>query len=229
MATDPDKDAGASAPTAASADASAGPTAAQSAASWLDEHGDYLYSYARSRGADTHLAEDLVQDTLLAAMQAQRRFEHASSVRTWLTSILRHKLIDNLRRESARHPTAAGEDELERFVDSQFHRRGKWRVLPGRWGGVGSSVGGGVTGVSDDPTTSAECEELRRALAYCMEKLPPRPAEVIDLSERGGLNLEQISKVLGVTTTNAGVLLHRARLALRRCLELKWFRSGGRP
>lgn len=188
---------------------------------WLDEHGDYLFAYAFSRIADTHIAEDLVQETLLGAMQSRERFEHGSSVRTWLTSILRHKLVDHLRR--ANRGGGAGttsidsypdEEALERFADSQFDRRGKWRILPGRWAPP-----------STDPASSLENEEFRRVLAYCLEKLPPKPAEVINLVQRKGMSLEQMSKILDITATNAGVLLHRARLALRRCLELNWFRD----
>jgi RNA polymerase sigma-70 factor (TIGR02943 family) len=191
---------------------------------WLEEHGNYLFAYALSRVTDSHVAEDLVQETLLGAMQSHDRFKHGSSVRTWLTAILRHKLIDHLRRSKRHRGSGTGDrspidsysDEaaLERFAESQFHRHGKWRILPGRWGRA-----------STDPASTLESEEFRRALLNCLEQLPPRPAEAIDLAERRGMSLEQVSKLLGITATHAGVLLHRARLALRRCLELNWFRD----
>lgn len=195
--------------------------AADSPVTWLGEHGDYLYSYALSRIGDAHVAEDLVQETLLAAMQSRDGFDNRASLRTWLTSILRNKIVDHWRK-SKRTERAAGvsadddasDERLERFADSQFDKRGKWRVLPGRWG---KSAG--------DPGEQLDSEEFRAALRSCLEGLPPRPAEVIDLVERRGMSLAEMSNILGVSATNAGVLLHRARLALRRCLELNWFRD----
>lgn len=188
---------------------------------WLDAYGNYLFSYALSRVGDRHAAEDLVQETLLGAMQSQARFEHRAAERTWLTAILRNKIVDHFRRtrgsspehdSTAAHPGPVDEAALERFIDSQFDKRGIWRHLPGRWGRR-----------PDDPHVLPESDEFRRVLIECLESLAPKTAEAIDLAERCGMSLKQISNLLDVTTTNVGVMLHRGRTALRRCLELRWF------
>jgi RNA polymerase sigma-70 factor, ECF subfamily len=190
----------------------------EAAMRWLDKHGDYLFCYALSRVTDSHVAEDLVQETLLGAIQSHGQFGGRSSVRTWLTSIMRHKIADHLRRPRRLHEgqddARASEEAMERFADSQFTGSGKWRTVPGRW----------AKG-SDDPSAIAESEDFRKVLRACLEELPERSAEAIDLAERREMTLKQISNILGVTSTNIGVLLYRARLALRRCLEANWFRG----
>lgn len=186
---------------------------------WLDQHGDYLFGYTIKRLHNVDAAEDLVQDTLLAAMSAQHSFAGRSTVQSWLIGILKHKIGDHLRRartaarsagkqgdENAGQPS---EDELDGWVESQFSARGKWKVPPAKWG--------------RDPSAESEREELGRVLSECLEKLPPRAAEVFLLNETQAHGAEILSKVLELSTTNIGVILYRARMALRRCLEVSWF------
>ena len=192
------------------------------AAAWLDQHGDYLFSYAVKCVRSVDLAEDLVQETLLAAIVAQGSFAGRSAVRSWLTGILKHKIADH-RRRTKRHavpsqtgtPVAASPSEanLAEWVDDQFTARGKWKAQPARWGG--------------DPSAESERNELSKILAGCLDALPPRVAEVFLLVERTESSAQLSSNVLGVSTTNIAVILHRARMALRRCLEVNWFRRRG--
>ncbi len=177
---------------------------------WLHEHGDYLYAFAMAHVANAHLAEDLVQETLLAAIERRDTYESRSTPRTWLAGILKHKLVDHLRRSTRAGP-AADETDLAKRVDSQFDAGGKWRVPPGRW--------------DQEPGAALAGAELRAALAECLERLPARSAQVLLLAERQELSAERVGNVLTLTTTNVGVILHRARAALRRCLEE---RSAGR-
>jgi RNA polymerase sigma-70 factor, ECF subfamily len=191
-----------------------------SPSAWLNEHGDYLYGYALSRVRDAHEAEDLVQETLLAAMQGFASFEGRSSVRTWLTAVLRHKLQDRVRRLARGRHLPLPEDDheaeagIERFADARFDSAGKWKPAPIAW-----------SPRAEEPADEAMTEELRRVLLDCLERLPTRSGAALDLAERAGMSLSQISNLLQITATNAGVLLHRARLALRECLEEKWFRE----
>jgi RNA polymerase sigma-70 factor (ECF subfamily) len=187
-------------------------------ADWLEAHGDYLFSYAMTRVRRADVAEELVQETLLAALGQRAAFESRSSLRTWLTGILKHKIVDHLqamnRRTAAQAPTIeasaeTSDERLAEWVNEQFTARGKWKVPPARW--------------TNDASVEAERTELGKALADCLEKLPAQSAEVFLLTERMESSADQLSKVLGLTATNIGVILHRARMALRRCLETNWF------
>ena len=101
---------------------------------WVDEHGDYLYRYALARVGRSDVAEDLVQDTLLAALRAAAQYAGRSSERTWLTGILKNKLIDRLRRSQPVH-TVADLSQADDWLDSLYDRTGHWKAAPGRWGG----------------------------------------------------------------------------------------------
>jgi RNA polymerase sigma-70 factor (ECF subfamily) len=163
----------------------------------------------------TDLAEDLVQETLLAAIEDRHRFEARSSLRTWLVGILKHKLLDYRRRSARRAaraqppPKRASDEEVEAWTESQFSRRGKWKIPPAQWG--------------DDPRSILESDEFRVILVRCLEKLPIRAADALMLTERQGLNAQRLGNFLGISATNVGVLLYRARSAMRRCLEVHWF------
>jgi len=176
---------------------------------WVDEHGDALFRYAMSRLGDRMEAEDLVQDTFLAALQAQSRFRGASSPRTWLIGVLRHKLVDHFRR-SGRQQLLEDAGTLAAEADAAFDVRGRWIHKPGRWE---ASV----------PTAGVEREEFWRILEACVEGVPGRSGEAFTLRVLCGLPAQDVCKVLSVQSTNLWVLLHRARRKLRDCLERTWF------
>jgi RNA polymerase sigma-70 factor (TIGR02943 family) len=175
---------------------------------WVDEHGDYLFRFALSRLRRRDLAEDLVQETFLAALQARGRFAGQSSERTWLVGILKHKIVDHLRRRTAEQ-RAANPAELGRWVDGLFDERGKWREKPGKW--------------PADPGTAFEKTEFWAIFAACLRKLPERLANAFTLRAVEEMDSPEVCKVLGVTANNLWVMLHRARLGLWRCLQIHWF------
>ena len=179
------------------------------AASWLEEHGDVLYAYALARVKRSEVAEDLVQETLLAAISAYERFEGQSTIRTWLTGILRHKILNPYRSRS-KAPLPADDLLSPSVTEDQFGRTGKWKkgMAPREW-----------TSSEND----GDAVELGKALSWCLGKLPPRVAEAFVLGEQHGIPVEEIGKMLGITATNVYVMRHRARAALRRCLEHRWF------
>src|SRR3569833_2665186 len=155
---------------------------------------------------DTMLAEDMVQETLLAARQARARYSGASSERTWLIGILKHKIVDHLRK--AHRETPAG-DELADHLDGLFVVLGLWRFVIAPWSA---------------PDRAFEQREFWRIFADCIEHLPRRLADALLLREIDGLDSEAICKELGiVTTNNLWVILSRARLRLRQCLDAHWF------
>ncbi len=174
---------------------------------WLDEHGDYLYRFAMSRLHDEQAAADLVQETLLAAWRGRDAFQGEASERTWLTGILKHKIIDHIRREiRARElDEGLGSDPTSAFFDASGH----WAEHPAPW--------------RDDPARLCEDAHFRDALARCLDGLPEKQALAFRLRELGGEDTQAICKALDVTPTNFHVLMHRARLALRKCLEIHWF------
>ncbi len=178
---------------------------------WLQEHGDALFRFAMSRVGHADVAEDLVQETLLAAIEKRDSFQSRAQLRSWLVAILKRKIVDHHRRESRGRPAtrpSATDAGLEAWVEGQFDAKGKWQVAPVRWDRA-----------SDDAATRTE---LRSALAECLKGLTPRAAQALLLTERQELPAERVGKILGLTPTNVGVILYRARTALRKCLEERW-------
>lgn len=176
-------------------------------ARWLYEHGDYLFRYARRRLYTDELAEDAVQETLLAALKARGQFAGGSSERTWLTGILKHKIVDLIRLQ-AREVTAAGgrgEDDPGDW-EALFDQSGHWLETFRDWG---------------NPESELEKSRVRLALDECFRRLKPALAQIFSLRELSGLSNEEICKELGISTTNAWVMLHRARLFLRECLDTR--------
>jgi len=170
-----------------------------------------LYSYAVSRVRDPHAAEDLVQETLLAAIASAGSFGGASSERTWLIGILRHKLVDHLRRRlRERPPVESARDGMADLFDG----RGHWRTAPSKWGG--------------DPHALAEDAEFLAALDRCLSRLPARTAHLFWLREAEGVETAELCERLDVSPTNVWAMLHRARCGLRECLRLHWFGAGDR-
>ena len=185
--------------------------------SWVDEHGDYLYRYALMRLRDPEGAADAVQETFVAALGALARREGTSSVRTWLVGILKHKIVDRFRR-AARERDASGLGDPEESVDDFFAENGHWGVEPGEW--------------QTDPGATVERKEFWEILRGCLAKLPGRTGDAFTMRVIEGMSSEEVNKVLGTSATNLWVMLHRARVRLRRCLELRWFggaAEGGEP
>ena len=167
----------------------------------------YLLRYATLQLRDADRAEDCVQETLLAALAGEAGFGGRSDLRTWLTGILKHKIVDAIRR-SSREPAMAFEPEGEESdFDTLFDPRGHWAEAPSAW---------------DRPDSALERSQFLAALEACLEQLPARTAQAFMMREHMGLETEEICKELGITTTNCWVMLYRARMALRLCLEQTW-------
>jgi RNA polymerase sigma-70 factor, ECF subfamily len=169
----------------------------------------YLLRVARLQLRSDELAEDVVQDTLLAALQGAAGFSGKSSVKTWLTAILKHKIVDAIRRRQAAPELTTLEDEcrLDDF-DALFDETGHWENPPASWG---------------DPEADFARSEFFDILEFCLTQLPPATARVFMMREVLELESGEICKELAITTTNLWVIMYRARMSLRLCLEKNWF------
>ena len=175
---------------------------------WVDRHGDSLYRYALFRLRAPDLAADVVQETFLEALRARESFAGRASERTWLFGILRHKIVDQIRkasRETARlNGVATNGAEA-----GPFDARGRWRIGPASWAG--------------SPTREIETKEFWEVFGGCMSKLPPGIADAFLLRELDGLSADEVQDALGISPENLWKRLHRARILLRKCLESNWF------
>ena len=175
---------------------------------WVDRYGNYLYGYALSRIQNPAIAEDLVQETFLAALKNRENFEGRSSERTLLTGILKHKIIDYLRKHSRENPI----DNIEQVLESTeafFDETGRLKVKPTEW--------------TVHPAKLFEQKEFWKVFHSCLSELPTKLAQAFVLREMDGLSSEEICKVLNISASNCWVMLYRARMHLRGCLEINWF------
>jgi RNA polymerase sigma-70 factor (ECF subfamily) len=175
---------------------------------WVDRHGDSLYRYALLRLRAPDVAADVVQETFLEAFRTRGSFAGRSSERTWLVGILRHKIIDYLRK-SGRAPRGGNGVALDQEDAFPFDERGRWRVSPKAWAG--------------DPSRQMETREFWEVFGKCLSRLPMGLADAFLLREIDGLDADLVQQMLGITPANFWKRLQRARLLLRRCLESGWF------
>ena len=178
---------------------------------WLQEYGDALFRYALMRLHNNAHAEDVVQETLLAAFQARASYSGRASEKTWLTGILKHKIIDFIRKQvrestvddiNALSDAAAGGG-----IDELFDARGHWIHPPQNWG---------------NPDKALRNHQFIEVFEHCLGRLKPAHAQIFSLKELAGQSIDEICKELDITATNCSVMLYRARMGLRRCLENRW-------
>lgn len=175
---------------------------------WLDEHGDALYAYCLLRVRERATAEDLVQDTLLAALKAADSFKGESSERTWLIGILKHKILDHLRRVGREKPLDLG-TVPEESTEAYFDETGHWRQGPGEWA---------------QPEAALEQERFWKTFNDCLGRLPERLRMLYALKELDGVETPELLETLNISTANnLWVMLSRARVHIRQCLEKNWF------
>jgi RNA polymerase sigma-70 factor (TIGR02943 family) len=166
-------------------------------------HREYLFYYALGRLRDRDRAEDAVQDTLLAALASNGSFSGNSSLRTWLTGILNHKIYDQIRHTSRDRALCQG-----LFCDDEQ----QWE--PAALASMGRS--------SRDPRSELECKELREALDEAIQELPGRMGLIYQLYEKEDWSGPQICQMLEISSRNLWIVLHRARRRLREALSHWW-------
>jgi RNA polymerase sigma-70 factor (TIGR02943 family) len=172
-----------------------------------------LMRFARAQLRNEAWAEDAVSETVLAALSKPQAFAGQSQLKTWLVGILKHKVVDQLRRH-AREATVLVGDDGEDLDDDLFDETGHWREPPQAWG---------------DPAARLGEREFLIVMQACIDRLPPVQGRVFLMREWLELDSAEICKELAITSTNLWVLLHRARLRLRDCLQRTWFEPQHRP
>jgi len=173
----------------------------------LAEHRAYLMKVARLELRDEHQAEDCVSDTLTNAYERRETFRGDSSLRTWLTTILKNRCIDHLRKQWREQPleeTPSGEQDF----DNLFDETGHYAEMP-------SHV--------RDPAELCQEDGFLAAVQKCIDRLPKRIGQVFVLREVFGSETTELCKDLGLTASNVWVQLYRARMMLRTCLEKTGF------
>ncbi|MEJ2720059.1 MAG: sigma-70 family RNA polymerase sigma factor [bacterium] len=188
----------------------AGASSIRNPSEWVDLHGDALYRFALLRVKDQHVAEDLVQETFLSALQAAGRFKGNSAPRTWLIGILKHKILDHFRKSSvevnASDVTPWEEEDDREYFDNTGH----WKRELHEW--------------RESPENLVESQEFWKTFQACLSGLPEAHRRAFALKEIDGLDGDEICEILAVSPNNFWVMLHRARAKLRKCLDANWFR-----
>lgn len=170
-----------------------------------------LFRYAFYQLGDEAAAHDAVQETLLGALEKRESFAGDSSLKTWLTGILKHKVLD-MQRRLYRDPLLINpnlDEEDISDLDTLFDRSGHWGTeAPRRW---------------QRPEESLEDRQFWQVYENCCHLMPRRTAMIFTMREVSGLEIAEICQELGITATNCSVMLYRARMSLRLCLEKNWF------
>ncbi len=175
----------------------------------LDALRPALLRIARLHLRNDAWAEDAVSETLLAALENKTVFEARSKLKTWVVGILKHKIIDTFRSRRREEPLHDGEDDGE-LEDGIFKEDGHYRDWPKEW---------------STPETQLSRNQFLEILEVCVQQLPPAQGRIFLMREWLELPTTEICNELSITSTNSGVLLHRARLRLRECLQLRWFQG----
>lgn len=173
---------------------------------WVQNHADYLFNYTIARVSDEEIADDLVQDTFLAALKSAPNFKGDAAERTWLFAILKRKIIDHYRKINSNK----GKAEVHMQLGDPDEDSKDWIELR-----------------AEDETKNAESllenEELGLAIQSCLAKLPKKQAQVFKMKTIEGLDTDTICNELNMTPSNLWVIIHRARTALADCLQKNWF------
>jgi len=182
---------------------------------WVDLYGDYLFKFALLRLRDPSRAEDAVQETFLAALRGGRAFQGRSAEKSWLAGILKNKIYDYFRKASRETSFTDldfyGHEDNDRFVADGMGEGG-WihKLGPQDW---------------PEPGMGLDNESFWQAYHQCAGKLPVNVAAVFNLREVDGVESKEICSLLNISESNLWVMLHRARMSLRRCLETNWFKK----
>lgn len=178
---------------------------------WVNLYGDLLYQYALPRVSDKAIAEDLVQETFLSALKGLEGYRGEASEKNWLFTILKNKIIDHYRKKATEQSIIEMPD-LNALEDDWFNNEGRWaeNKIPKDWD------------ASDNPT---ERKEIQKLINWCKDHLKNLQQHVFTLKYMEDLDSEEICKVLNISSSNYWVLIHRARLQMRDCVEKYWLKN----
>jgi len=177
----------------------------------IASHREFLFRLALLQLREKAAAEDATQDALIAALQSQHKFDGRSSLKTWMVSILRFKIIDVMRVKK-RHGTSLSQDQLDRELDLKsfeglFDETGCWATPKAEW---------------TDPQAHVERVEFMQILEACLTRLPENTSRVFLMREWLEFTSKEVCAEHAISPGNLRVLLYRARMQLRRCLDDNW-------
>jgi RNA polymerase sigma-70 factor (ECF subfamily) len=170
-----------------------------------------LLRFAQLQLRNASMAEDVVSETLLAMLEKPGSFEGRSSLRTYATGILKFKIIDVLRQRGREvHIEPLAEQSMDDALDALFAADGHWQQPPQAW---------------QQPEQALEQSQFFEVLQLCVERLPPKLGRVFMMREWLEQDVNDICQELDITSNHCGVMLYRARMQLRECLEHNWFKG----
>ena len=174
---------------------------------WVKLHADFLFQYAVTRVSNHDMAKDLVQETFFSGLKGIDGFRGRASERTWLISILKRKIIDYYRKINS----MKGKREINMSFFDEGENEGDWieAQAPKTWDNLADKA--------------IENTELGEVLNNCIRKLPEKYRIVFLLKTEGQYESEDICNELGISSSNLWVIIHRARVQLRKCIETNWF------
>ncbi len=176
--------------------------------SWVDKYSNYLFNYAITRVNDTEVAKDLISETFLAGLKSKDNFKGDSTERTWLVSILKHKIIDHYRKINSKK----GKAEVKINYTSE-DQEGDWLEKQ-------------VPDLSDKSAEdNIENTELGLAIESCLEQINSKQAQIFRMKTIQNYDTEAICNVFDITPSNLWVMIHRARKSLANCLDESWFKN----
>jgi len=172
---------------------------------WIDNYADQLYAFCQTRINSSNISEDLVQETFLSAWKAKETYKADASEKNWLFAICKNKIIDHYRKNHGNFISREND-----ITDTYFNSEEHWTAEkePNDWG---------INGIAH-----VEKKEFYQVLAKCKQKLKELQQQVFVLKYIEDFDSDQICKILGITSSNYWVLIHRAKLQLRSCLEKNW-------
>jgi RNA polymerase sigma-70 factor (ECF subfamily) len=188
---------------------------------WVERYSDYLYSFAYARLRKEEVAEDLVQDTFFSALRARDTFLANASEKTWLISILKRKIIDHYRKKSTQNELSI----LDKPIEGEDGSSSSDHFF-----GMAAGAGHWSEGATPQPwrrdfETSVESDQFYDILKKCITKMPEKTAAAFTLKNFDDMDTEEICKELNISASNFWVMMHRAKLMLRECMEKNWFNA----
>ena len=176
---------------------------------WIDNYSDYLFNYTIVRVNNYDISKDLVQETFFSGLKSAKNFEGKATERTWLISILKRKIIDHYRKTNSKK----GQAEVRMNFYNDGENEGDWieERVPQSW--------------DNEAEKQLENTELQDQINSCIDQLPEKYAIVFRMKTIQEIDTEIICKELEITSSNLWVIIHRARMQLRKCLEENWFNN----
>ena len=176
----------------------------------FNKHADYLYNFTITRVNDEYVAQDLVQETFISALKNYASFESRSKASTWLIAILKNKIIDHYRKKVREYKKESL--DVLKGTEAYFDDKGHWskEASPRSW--------------KMDASVVLEQEEFYETLQQCLKRLGDMQRIAFTMKHLEGIETKEICKELDITASNYWVIIHRAKLQLRMCLEKNWIK-----